>query len=311
MELSNIESCFDHLSHVPITQPPPKFPTLAEVLPKRQSKLTTSCQHPDWTKRAQHLANQREESSSESETESDHIQQQWPHYGTDGLYPLGPGGGLGVFPGLLQEQLSSEEDPHEDDPDPGGSPTLRLTPVELAVLMLNLAKNLCYREGIGGPQGMAVSLALLPHLSHFLVALQADISQSNIPEGWDAETMAFVQRYAIRVITTVASHASLQPNGVSSLVASGALLSLLDIAKQNMRRISENSSLDLPDIDSISSPILLADDILYSVWLLLHTVFYSIPLNPTFLSSSLKLLGEVVENQGLHIVQSLLLTWER
>ena len=209
----------------------------------------------------------------------------------------------------MQEQLSSNDEP-DDEMDPLGE-EVHLKPIELTVLLLNLSKNLCYREGIGGPQGMAVSLALLPHLSHFLLALQTDYAQGNIPEGWDTNTIAFLERYTIRVIITVASFASLQPNGISSLAASGTLISLLEVAKQNLRTVAEKG---LPEsiIESIvSSPLLIASDILHGIWLLLHTIFYCIPLNPTFLNSSLKLLSEVVENQGLWLLQTALLTWEK
>ena len=307
MELTSIENCYEHLNHVPITLPPPKYPTVAEVKPKlKQHKLVVSSyQHPNWANRAQHV-NQPVVESSDSDSESENTQQVWPHHGLDALYPLDPGGRLGVYPGLLQEQLSSNEEP-DDDTDPLGE-DVHLEPIELTILLLNLSKNLCYREGIGGPQGMAVSLALLPHLSHFLLALQTDHGQGNIPEGWNTNTVSFLEHYTVRVILTVASFASLQPNGISSLAASGAVISLLEVAKQNLRTASEKG---LPESITISSPLLIATDILHGIWLLLHTIFYCIPLNPTFLNSSLKLLSEVVDNQGLRLSQTALLTWEK
>ena len=307
MELSNIESSYDHLNHVPITQPPPKYPTLAEVRPKlKQHKLVvSSCQHPDWARRTQHV-NPPAVESSDSGSESENNQQVWPHHGLENLYPLDPGSRLGVYPGLLQEELSSNEEAN-DDTDALGE-NVHLEPIELTILLLNLSRNLCYREGFGGPQGMAVSLALLPHLSHFLLALQTDHGQGNIPEGWNTKTVSYLERFTVRTILTVASFASLQPNGISALAASGAVISLLEVAKQNLRTVSETGCVENV---AVYNPLLIANDILHGIWLLLHTIFYCIPLNPTFLNSSLKLLSEVIENQGLRLLQTALLTWER
>ncbi len=306
-ELERMEACFRHLDQTPTLKLPPKYPTLSEVTPrvKQHKHVTSSYENPNWEHRARHARKVQASFDTDSDSD-DNNQQDWTHFNADKTFHGGTSTPLGIFPGLMPKQSSSNDEGDEDD----GSydeVEVNLDVLELLVLLLTLCKNLCCRESIGGSEGMAVSLALLPHLSRFLLSLQEEYPNGDLQEWCTDEAVAFVKRHTVRTIITVASYASLQPNGIPSLAASGAVTSLLEAAKQNLLQATKQDP-----FDSIteSSPLVVATDILHGTWLLLHSIFGCIPLNPTFLKCSLKLLGQVMENQGLRLLQTALSTWE-
>ena len=215
---------------------------------------------------------------------------------------------LGVFPGLLQDQFSVEED--EDNMD-GAGLGVHLEPVELCMVCLDLMEGLCRGDCGETSHGRLVSFILLPHLSHLLLSLVTEVSAENTdqPKGWSPMELVQFQRYLLRTTVTVASYTSLHPHGINFLNAHSCLITVLEAAKTATKSLSflgkEHDTEDPVDLERL----LFIQDVLHAVFFLVHTIFLNIPLNPSILSSGLKLLNDVCDN-SLHMVQVMLLHWE-
>ena len=227
-----------------------------------------------------------------------------------GLLPQGGVGKsavLGVFPGILQDQ-PDEDGPTEPTHDPA-SFNVKLDPLELCVTMLELMQSLCCGDRGQLAQTRVVSFLLLPHLSHLLLSLVTEIAVENpdLAEGWTIPRQLQLIRSLTRTTVTVMSQASMQPNGVAYLVSQGCVLQLVEAAKVIARGLkSETLTLGTSDLQEL----LFVDDVMYGLLMLIHTMLQSLPLNPSILSSSLKLLNELCDH-GLQLVQVVLVHWEQ
>ncbi len=261
-------------------------------------------------------ASSTSDNEDEQYVENAHTGHRYRRHPASPLVKLNTSLPLGVFPGLIHDKQGVPE----DDTDLCGDDDMAirdLGPLELCLLLLNLVRNLCHGDCSQLMQTKAVSLTILPQLAQFLRNLHIDWNDGNdtdIPQGWTREHVSTLQCFLVRIIITVSSYVSLQSNGLPFLNSSGAMVTLLTVAKQCLQSVVElgrPTSMDNAFSSHAMKELVLAHDILYGIWLLLHTVFHGIPLNPSFLNNGLKLLNEVYNHHGLQMVQRVLLQWER
>ncbi len=310
-QLCGMESCFEHLGAVSAARPQPKFPNLAEVprspqktSPRPRQPTPGAYRQPNWGQHSGVDPNIRTRSankSSPTDSESDEIP---PKFAKPLGDTFGSAGVMGVYPGLLHQNGSSNEE--EDDTETVlADPNVELGVLQLIALIVTLCKNLCYGESARGSEGMAVSLAILPHLSTFLASIEKEHPEGDILEGYSSEAVTFLKRHTVRTTITVASFASQQRNGIPSLAASGAIGCLLEVAKLNLAKEGDVSE-HVP-----SCKLILAAEILQGTWLLLHSIFGLQPLESSLLGVAMRLVRQVVESQGLRLLQTSLEAWER
>lgn len=219
------------------------------------------------------------------------------------------GRNLGVFPGILVDQ--PDEDGQHDQADSAVSVTVHLDPMELCLISLDVLQCLCEGDSGDMAQTRVVSFIILPHLTHLLLQLISEVTseEPKLPDGWTPEKKLTLIRYLTRATVTVFSHASLHPNGISYLNSHGCILTVIDAAKLAAKSLpqfrGEQETKTSVDLELLS----FVDDVLYGILKLIHSLLNSIPLNPSILSSTLKILNNFCDH-GLQLVQVVLVHWE-
>ena len=219
---------------------------------------------------------------------------------------------VGVYPGLLTDPQTPDDDVELDEGVMASLPSL--SPLDLCLLMLNLIRSLCHSDSLQVMPSHSLSFRLLPNLTQLLYGLHTDCNSApdaEIPQGWSLNHIAILERFTTRVIITLASYVTTQPNGLSKLNGSGLVTTLMTVARQALCNLREHpQGVLLWQSHALFKELQLAFDILYGLWLLMLSIFQNIPLNPSILNNALKLLHEVHSHQGLLLLQNIWLHLE-
>ena len=209
---------------------------------------------------------------------------------------------------------------------------LTLTPVQLCLLLLGITSGLCHAGGRhGAPHCLAALLA--PQLARLLGHTAAQTA-GEFGAGWTAADVGVVERQMVRVVVSLAAAAGCHAACLALVQASDCVSVLLDVCRGCLagdtdgtanggttdvgeihaddrltRRQTAVAAADsLPDVVPAGQRLWLATDILQGLLLVLARVFAGVASQPATQPAALALLGTVLQQRGLDLLERAVLS---
>ena len=298
-------------------------PELFEVQ-SRKTRATYKPKHPQGTSSRQHR--RMEDSSMETCSSSD-SEMDIPVHGipirrtrgdySDELDP--PVTNIGIVPGLLKNQDSDDD----VDLDPGVNEQKvsfsYSDAFSVSVVILQLLEKCSLYESEEGQAFQPVSsisedllsslLQLLCRMNEYVLIEfknknfegNYSVMDHDVDILWDSEHVASLQRHILRTLISVSSHICSLQNNIPVFCAIGFIQCMNDIINDSLAHL-------LPQVTLCNSTLFLfIVESLHGILLLLHTIFYSLPLNPAALKGAIQLFHEFEQSNGLcHITKVLM-----